>query len=257
MTPKPTRAYQSNFSELYPEAAADRASRLRKARTMVAVLSDHFGGPDALRATRVLDVGAAGGVIDAVLAVACGQVTGIDIDAGAIAEAKKERSRPNLEFRIGDAMALEAADASVDVVICAHVYEHVPDPARLMSEIFRVLRPGGVCYFAAGNRYQPIEPHYRLPLLSVVPAWMANLYLRALGRGERYYERHLSYWGLRRLVRAFTVRDYTQRMIEAPARFEADYMLPPGSFKHRVARVAARWAYPWMPTYIWLLEKRA
>lgn len=257
MTPGPKRTYQSNFSELYPEAAADRASRLRKARTMVAVLSDYFGGPEALRATRVLDVGAAAGVIDVFLADACGQVTGIDIDAAAIADARKGEGQPNLEFRIGDAMALEAADASVDVVICAHVYEHVPDPERLMSEIFRVLRPGGVCYFAAGNRYQPIEPHYRLPLLSVIPVWMAHLYLRALGRGQRYYERHLSYWSLKRLVRAFALRDYTRRMIEEPARFEAGYMLPPGSFKHGVARLAARWAYPWVPTYIWLLEKRA
>ncbi len=35
------------------------------------------------------------------------------------------------------------ADGSFDVVVCCHVLEHVPDDARAMREIHRVLRPGG------------------------------------------------------------------------------------------------------------------
>lgn len=254
MTDGPQRDYQANFSELYPHAAADQASRLRKAATIAAVLTDHLGA-QSLRDARVLDVGASTGVIDRFLAGVCGQVTGIDIDQAAIAQALRGESRPNLAFRVGDALALDQGDGTVDVVICAHVYEHVPDPHRLMQEIGRVLRPGGVCYFAAGNRFQPMEPHHRLPLLSVVPVPVAHLYLRALRRGDRYYERHLSYWELKDLVRDFVRHDYTRRLIEEPQRFATDYMLRPGSWKQRVARWMVRGAYPLLPTYIWLLEK--
>jgi SAM-dependent methyltransferase len=126
-----------------------------------------------------------------------------------------------------------------------------------MAEIGRVLRPGGVCYFAAGNRWQWREPHYRLPLLSVVPRAVANLYLRLLGRGSHYYEKHRSHGSLRRLVRDFELHDYTLRLIREPRRFALDYLLPPASIKQRLASAIAALAPGLIPTYIWLLEKRA
>ena len=94
------------------------------------------------------------------------------------------------------------------MVVCAHVYEHVPDARRLMAEIWRLLRPGGVCYFAAGNRLSIMEPHYRLPFLSWLPPSAADRYLRVTGKGNSYYERHATLWGLKRLTRDFTVIDY-------------------------------------------------
>ncbi|NHC46169.1 class I SAM-dependent methyltransferase [Motilibacter aurantiacus] len=42
-----------------------------------------------------------------------------------------------------DVTAIDAADASFDVVLCSHVLEHVPDDAKALSEIRRVLRPDG------------------------------------------------------------------------------------------------------------------
>ncbi|MBK6281247.1 MAG: class I SAM-dependent methyltransferase [Gammaproteobacteria bacterium] len=59
----------------------------------------------------------------------------MDIDEAAIVAARERyRDIANLEFRIGDAMAIEFADASFDIVLCCHVYEHVPDAARMMRE---------------------------------------------------------------------------------------------------------------------------
>jgi SAM-dependent methyltransferase len=43
----------------------------------------------------------------------------------------------------GDALALPFGDALFDTVICNQVLEHVPDPARVMSEVARVLKPCG------------------------------------------------------------------------------------------------------------------
>lgn len=49
---------------------------------------------------------------------------------------------PNTDV-ISDVHTLAFADASVDTVICTGTLEHVRDPARVMDEIARVLKPGG------------------------------------------------------------------------------------------------------------------
>ena len=118
-----------------------------------------------------------------------------------------------------------------------------------------MLKPGGVCYFSAGNRYAWREPHYQLPLLSVVPKFLAHLYLRALGRGSYYYEEHMSYFGLRRLVARFEVLDYTVRLIDHPSRYATDYMFVPGSLRQRAAHWLAHSLPCLCPGYVWVLRK--
>ncbi len=44
---------------------------------------------------------------------------------------------------VGDARRMPLADASIDVVLCTQVLEHVPDPIAVIAEIRRVLKPGG------------------------------------------------------------------------------------------------------------------
>lgn len=247
-----SRGYQFDYAKINP-GVFDREGRRRKAETMVAVLRDFIAGPLATR--RLLDVGGSAGAIDIVLAEHFEQVIGVDIDAPAIAHAQAQFRRDNLQFLVSDAQQLAFPDASFDVVVCSHVYEHVPDASRLMQEIRRVLKPGGVCYFAAGNRLAWHEPHYHLPLLSVVPRWLAHRYIRLAGKAEFYHEQHLSWWGLQRLVRDFERHDYTQRIADDPARFMASYLLPPGSLKLALARFVLR-VLPWLcPGYIWLLRK--
>ncbi len=64
------------------------------------------------------------------------------------------RSVPGAEYHGGDLTAefgperidvtdLQFPDESMDIVVCNHVLEHVPDDRRAMSEIRRVLKPGG------------------------------------------------------------------------------------------------------------------
>lgn len=249
------KPYQENFSNLYPAAAQDVQGRRRKAATVLRVLAD-FLGEERLEALSVLDVGAGTGYMDHELAPSLGRVLGLDIDAAAIDQALRLTRRDNLEFRVGNGLDLPIEDGSFDVVLCAHVYEHVPDPLRLMDEINRVLRPGGICYFAAGNRYQLMEPHYGLPLLSMIPKPLAHLYLKIMRRGSHYYEQHLSYWELRRLVSRFVLYDYTVRLINEPSRYCLTYLMSQGSFKHRVAKLVAMVAPAMIPTYIWVLQKR-
>lgn len=222
---------------------------------MAAVLG-HFFATRRLDSMSVLNVGSSAGMVDRELSRSFASVVGMDIDAPAIARASRESATGNTAFLVGDAMRIPFGPETFDVVVCSQVYEHVPDAPRMMAEIFRVLRPGGVCYFAAGNRLMWNEPHYDMRLLSVMPRWLADLRVRAAGKGDGYYELHYTYWGLRRLVERFRLHDYTRRIIEDPAAYKADYMLRPGSRKALLARRVARWL-PWLvPGYVWVLEKR-
>jgi SAM-dependent methyltransferase len=62
---------------------------------------------------------------------------------GAIAEAGEAPAGAHYEVVRGDLLHLPVPDASVDRVIASEVLEHIPDDARAMAEIARVLKPGG------------------------------------------------------------------------------------------------------------------
>jgi 2-polyprenyl-3-methyl-5-hydroxy-6-metoxy-1,4-benzoquinol methylase len=250
---KKDSAYQYPFSERLHRQMYDQRGRERKAKTMVAVLSDFL--QTDLGLLSVLDVGSSTGIITNYLAKNFRSVMGIDIDAPAVAFAKKKFKKKNLEFIKANSLQMDFAEKTFDVVICAHIYEHVPHANRLMAEIYRVLKTGGICYFAAGNRLRIKEPHYDLAFLSTIPRPLAHAYLRIAGKGRFYDERHLSYWGLKKLVRRFEQIDYTKKIIRHPASFDAEYMIRPHTRKAKLARFIVNYAYWLCPTYIWLLRK--
>jgi ubiquinone/menaquinone biosynthesis C-methylase UbiE len=245
------RAYQYGYSEINP-LMLDITGRERKAKTMLAVFKDYF---TTLHDLSALNIGGSTGIIDGILSNEFNHVTSIDIDTKAIEYARKNQKNENISFEEGDATALNYNDNSFDVVICSQVYEHVPDAKQMMDEISRVLKPGGVCYFAATNRITLIEPHYHLPFLSIIPLPLAHLYLRLLGRGEFYHELHFTLWGLKKLVQKFNIHDYTSKILDEPSKFDVDYMLKDGSLKIITARFLVKLFYWLMPGYIWILEK--
>lgn len=246
------RGYQHRYSTT-GRSLYDVEARERKARTMVAVLEECLHSP--LGALALLNVGASTGIMDNYLADHFKSVTGIDIDDTAIAHANRTYRKDNLRFQVADALELPFADGRFDVVVCSQVYEHVPDAGRMFDEIFRVLAPGGVCYLTANNRLMLMEPHYRLPLLSVMPRWCAHRYLRLTGKGSYYYERHASWWGLTSLTRKFERIDYSLKIARDPQRYHVEYMIQAGGVKAAAARFVLRYM-PWAsPAYIWVLQK--
>jgi len=248
-----TRGYQLDYSRILPEAVYDKEAREKKAKTIIAVLKDYIESD--LKRLSVLDIGCSTGFITNYLSNYFGFSFGIDIDESAIEFAKQHFVKDKLEFIKNDSQQLRFTENAFDAVICAHVYEHVPDAGRLFGEIFRVLKSGGICYFAAGNRISIMEPHYNLPFLSMLPRPIAHLYVRALRKSSHYYEKHLTYWGLEKLVCAFEKVDYTKKIIREPKKFHAEYMIPPDSLKARLAKAIIIHAYFLFPTYIWLLRK--
>ena len=256
---QPDRAgleYQHGFSELHPETMFVEAGRLRKARKTVAVLLDAASraGIDPAGA-RLLDIGCSTGILTRHYAEHFAEVVGVDIDDGAVEWARANRAADNVDSRVGDSLDLPFGEGSFDIVTCTHIYEHVPAPGRMLDEIFRVLRPGGLCYFAAENRLRLWDGHYDLPLLTVLPRPLASLVLRLTGKGRRRYETHLTWWGLRRIAARFEILDYTGQVVREPESFQAADMIRPGSLAQRAALAVLRIA-PWLsPTYLWVLRK--
>jgi len=108
----------------------------------VAIFARHPLGGGA-----VLDVGCGTGEITARLAELYAEATfvGVDLEESHLARARARCARfgDRIRFEIGDAQALPFGDGAFDYVVCRHVLQAVADPARVIAEIVRVMRPGG------------------------------------------------------------------------------------------------------------------
>jgi SAM-dependent methyltransferase len=77
-----------------------------------------------------------------VVNVGCAQVRRFEPDCPARYLATDLRALPSVDFS-SDAARLPLADDSVDTLITLEMLEHVPDPVAVVSELARVLKPGG------------------------------------------------------------------------------------------------------------------
>ena len=248
--------YQENFSEMHREAVYDLEGRTQKANKTIAVIKDYLLKKEILQNNlSLLDIGCSTGYLTTIYASIFDDVTGLDIDENAVQHAKNLNKKDHVKFQVGDSMNIDFPDNSFDAVICTHIYEHVPDSTQLLKEIYRVLKPGGFCYFAAGNRFKLMESHYQLPFLSVIPKKMANYYIRWTGKANTYYETHLSLRGLKKLTKDFKIVDYTLNILKDPEKYFATEMVLPGSMKQKLFLNILKFAYWLCPTYIWILEK--
>ena len=102
----------------------------------------------------VLDLGCAGGFMAEALARRGAHVTGIDPAADAIdaARAHARESGLRIGYDVGGGEALPYESASFDAVVCVDVLEHVADLTKVLSEVARTLRPGGLFLFDTINR---------------------------------------------------------------------------------------------------------
>jgi SAM-dependent methyltransferase len=101
------------------------------------------------------------------------RLTAVEVDPEAAARLAARYGGSNVEVTVGDAAGLTFPDASFDSAGTFTMLHHVPTTAlqnRILSELLRVLRPGGVLvgsdsppgndlhHFHAGDTYNPVEP---------------------------------------------------------------------------------------------------
>lgn len=113
------------------------------------VLRRYKVGPGA----RVLDVACGGGLLSLPIARAGYRVEGVDLAEGALEVARQRvPDGADATFRLGDATALDADEGTYDAVLLFDMLEHVEEPARVIAEAVRVVRPGGLVLFSTFNR---------------------------------------------------------------------------------------------------------
>ena len=74
------------------------------------------------------------------------QISLTDFSPGMLQEAREWLGEERFVYEVADAQALPFADARFDAVIANHMLYHVPDLPRALTEIQRVLKPGGHFY---------------------------------------------------------------------------------------------------------------
>ncbi|WP_420863213.1 bifunctional 2-polyprenyl-6-hydroxyphenol methylase/3-demethylubiquinol 3-O-methyltransferase UbiG [Algirhabdus cladophorae] len=124
----------------------------------------------------VLDLGCAGGFMAEAIAAKGAQVTGIDPAQDAIEVAKRHASQTgfDISYDVGVGEHLPYPDAIFESVVCVDVLEHVQDLSQVLTEVARVLKPGGLFLYDTINRN---------PIAQLATITVAEDILRLLPKG--------------------------------------------------------------------------
>lgn len=140
---------------------------------------------------RLLDVGCGHGLIHPLLE-ASGlplQVTGIDVAAEVIDLARRVNPKVRYDIYEGDALPYESG--SFDAAVTITVVHHVPPPrwSDFLSEMTRVVRPGGIAAVFEHNPFNPVTAYVvrTCPVdknAVLLPSWRLVRLMRAIGLEE-------------------------------------------------------------------------
>jgi len=96
----------------------------------------------------LLDVGCATGHLLSLAEKRGARVTGVEISDYA---ARFARENFNLDVRVGPLESHNFSPESFDIILALEVIEHVPSPTRFLTEISRILKPGGIAAISTPN----------------------------------------------------------------------------------------------------------
>lgn len=234
----------------------EKKSRYIKTKKIVSIIKD--ASKIKLNKLILLDVGCASGLISMYLSKYFKKVVGTDIDKEAIFQAKKIKGK-NLSFKLLNSNGtFPFKKDSFDVVVANQIYEHVKNTNLLTKEINRVLKPDGICFFGAGNRLVIRDAHYpNLPFVSWLPIWVADLYVRLFKNGSFYEPRLKTVFGIRRMLKMFTIDDYTLKVIKNPNLFYASDVIKKNNLVSILPVFVLNILYFMIPNYLMILRKKA
>ncbi len=119
------------------------------------------------------------------------RILGIDPSKDMLEHARtkiRENDWPHIELRQGDALNLDLPDDSFDFVCAFHVVTVVPDPIKMMGEMYRVCKPGGriviLNHFRSDNPVLGFLTGIANPVTKHL-GWTTRLRFRDMLNGER------------------------------------------------------------------------
>lgn len=131
----------------FDDTAARRIEAVYRTPDVVATRVEVLRALELRPRERVLDLGTGPGFLAYDMAAtvgSSGQVAGVDISEAMLGMARRRcAAQPWAEFHDADVTRLPFADCAFDAAVSTQVYEYVPDIARALAELQRVIRPGG------------------------------------------------------------------------------------------------------------------
>ncbi|MEI2737654.1 MAG: class I SAM-dependent methyltransferase [Chitinophagaceae bacterium] len=101
---------------------------------------------------KVLDIACGEGYGSKLLSKIADHVTGVDINADIINDAKEKYQSKNLQFLTGTVEDIPAADGQFDIVVSFETIEHTTGHEKMISEIKRVLKPEGLLIISTPDK---------------------------------------------------------------------------------------------------------
>lgn len=232
-----------------------KEDRLRVAKQLLTILQEHTG-KKYFKDWKLLDIGCASGIITQYLASYVSKAIGIDIDEHAISIARKNYSKQkNLTFEIASGSKIPYENNFFDLVVCNQVYSYTSAPKKLLTEIYRVLKPGGICIFTGDNLLWLIENQYKLPFLHYLPRRLAEFYLKIFRYDKFYLGKYKTYWGIIKLFNRFKIEDYTLRILKNPENFGFNRLLKYKTLVNMFSDRVLKLIEPFLPTFVFILKK--
>lgn len=97
--------------------------------------------------SHIADIGCGSGEITSRLAARYphAQIVGVDILESSAAHARKVHAAlaPRVRFEQGDAFELRFTSNEFELVVCRHMTQSVPEPEKVLAELYRICKPGG------------------------------------------------------------------------------------------------------------------
>jgi ubiquinone/menaquinone biosynthesis C-methylase UbiE len=137
---------QERLADILELRAADPQQR--------AMLESYLAEIEFPPGARVLEIGSGTGAVTRSLARRPGVVAATGVDPSPVFVSKAREllgSLTNVAFEQGDGRALRFGDEEFDVVVVHTTLCHVPEPERVLTEAFRVLRPGATLAVCDGD----------------------------------------------------------------------------------------------------------
>ena len=159
-----------------------------------------------LKGRRVLDVGCGTCGPYVSLATSGSEVVGVDIFRSSLKVGKSRIASKGLDASlvVASAQYLPFRDNWFDIVLFSDVIEHTQNPNVCVDEIFHVLNEGGAIYGTSPNFFSFLnfmhDPHFQLPLVSILPPSIGKMIEQKIGRGGEEI-RMFTIWGI---VKLFT-----------------------------------------------------
>lgn len=137
---------------------------------------------------RVLDLACAWGGHAIAFANRGAQVVGADLNHHQFPSLNRFAQRQGMSLSLAQASCeqLPFAAGIFDLVLAFELVEHIPSPEALAAEVWRVLRPGGICLLSTPARLPSVvwgEQHYQVKGLPLLPfRWQGWVATKLLGR---------------------------------------------------------------------------